>query len=123
VSNAYFSTNGALLGVEHLPPEVLGEENIEGATDVRIAEKLYCDIIAGKGTFIDLVKKPFMNHQYRPAVVQGVIEKALRDVGGMYKDAFSRLRVPDRLYSATMQFLKRNKCYVDYRAFRGKQAH
>lgn len=123
VSNAYFSTNNVLLGVEYLPPEVIGEEKLEETTDARIIEKLYRDILEGKGNFIDLVKRPFMRHQYGPAVVQGIVKRALRDVGGIYKDAFSRLRIPDRLYSVTMQFLKRNKCYVDYRPFRGNPAH
>jgi hypothetical protein len=32
-----------------------------------------------------------------------------------------RLRIPDRHYSVTIQFLKRNKCYLDFRPFRRKR--
>jgi hypothetical protein len=48
--------------------------------------------------------------------VRAVIQLALEE-SGMYRRAFGLLRVPSR-YSLTMQFLKRNNCYLDYRPFR-----
>jgi len=42
----------------------------------------------------------------------------LTESGGRYRDAFRTLKIPEGSYSAMMLFLKRNKCYLDYRPFR-----
>jgi hypothetical protein len=82
------------------------------------AERLYSQIMEGLGDFERLVRRPFMKHQFGSSVVREVIERALRDSGGKYRDAFSLLKIPDRRYAMTMQFLKRHNCYVDFRSFR-----
>jgi hypothetical protein len=43
---------------------------------------------------------------------------SLKDTNGKYRDAFILLRIPERRYATTMQFLKHYKCYMDFRPFR-----
>ena len=66
-------------------------------------------------------KKPFLQRQFNAALVRDVVRKALQDAGGNYRNAFIRLRIPDRRYALTMQFLKRNKCFLDFRPFRSSR--
>jgi hypothetical protein len=122
VAGSYYSTLGAIIKVQNLPPEVNRDEaGLDGSESVT-ANRLYREILEGKGSFENLVKAPFMSHQFGSSVVRGVIQKALRDSGGRYRDAFAQLRIPGSSYSVTMQFLKRNKCYLDFRLFRRAQS-
>ena len=75
-------------------------------------------MVEGRGTFEELVRVPFLNHQFGSSVVRGIVERALKDSGGKYREAFILLRIPDRNYSMIMQFLKRKNCYLDFRPFR-----
>jgi hypothetical protein len=91
---------------------------MEISSEAGVAGRLYIEIIEGRGTFEELVRAPFLNHEFGSSVVRGVLERALRESGGKYRDAFILLRIPDRYYSMTMQFLKRKNCYLDFRPFR-----
>jgi hypothetical protein len=82
------------------------------------AARLYRQILDGEGDFEELVKRPFRQRQYNAALVREVIKMALQEAGGKYRKAFRLLRIPEHRYAVTMQFLKRNKCYVDFRPFR-----
>ncbi len=118
VVGSYYSTTNASIGTEELPPEVRLEDiadlNLESST----ANRLYSEILEGKGSFDDLVKEPFLERKFGSSVVRGVIRRALKDAGGKYRDAFMRMRLSGGRYPVTMQFLKRNKCYLDFRPFR-----
>ncbi len=118
VSGSYFSTAATIIGPEELPAEVRGAFIGEVESEHKGAARLYLEILEGRGGFEDLVKKPFLRRQFTVSLVRGVIQNALKDSGGVYRSAFARLRIPDRQYAVTLQFLKHNKCYVDYRPFR-----
>ena len=118
VAGAYYSTTNSIIGPEELPPEVRREDAGESRLESTMASRLYRDILQGKGSFDDLVKRPFLERRLGSFVVRGVIQRALKDTGGKYRDAFMHLRIPYNRYPSVMQFLKRNKCYLDFRPFR-----
>jgi len=118
VVGAYYSTAETGLGVDDLPPEVRLGNIIPDGPELNAARELYREILQGKGSFESLVQEPFSQHQFGSSLVRAVIHLALEESGGMYRRAFSLLRVPESRYSLTMQFLKRNNCYLDYRPFR-----
>ena len=121
VSGSYYSTVSRAIGLDSLPPEVRWADMEDIRREPDEAARLYREILEGKGNFEDLVKKPFQQRQFNAAIVRDVIQRALRDAGGRYRTAFMRLRIPDQHYALTMQFLKRNKCYLDFRPFRGNR--
>jgi transcriptional regulator with GAF, ATPase, and Fis domain/tetratricopeptide (TPR) repeat protein len=118
VASAYYSTPGSIIGCTVLPPEVFPKNSQETPSDASIAEKIYCEILEGKGGFDDLLKAPFLKRQFGISVLQEVIQKSLMDANGFYREALKRLGVPHRSYSVTIQFLKRHRCYPDFRLYR-----
>jgi Nif-specific regulatory protein len=121
VARSYYSAKGIVLDVDELPPEVHPTDQAKFNQEAGSAARLYAKMAEGSGNFEELIRKPFLNHQLSVSMVRGVIERALKDSGGNYRDAFSRLNIPDREYSLTLRFLKRYTCFVDYRPFRRKQ--
>ncbi|MBP1609918.1 MAG: transcriptional regulator, NifA subfamily, Fis family, partial [Acidobacteria bacterium] len=118
VLEAYYSAKTSVIDADELPPEVYrgnAEESLPPPVD---AARIYSEILEGIGDFEHLVRTPFLQHQFGTPVVKGIIERALRDSGGRYREAFAKLRIPDRQYSVVMRFLKRNQCYLDFRPFR-----
>jgi Nif-specific regulatory protein len=122
VAEAFYSTTGIVIGAPDLPSEVSRGRISPSQFESDTAAGIYREILEGSGNFENLVRNPFSQHQFSSSVVRGVIQKALQDTGGRYRDALARLRIPDSRYSVTMQFLKRNKCYLDFRAFRRKSS-
>ncbi|HSW38669.1 MAG TPA: sigma-54-dependent Fis family transcriptional regulator, partial [Acidobacteriota bacterium] len=121
IAGAYYSTKGLVIGPRELPPEVHGEWRVDASVESFSAARTYQEIIEGRGTFAELVKEPFLKHQLSSSFVKEIIEMALRDSGGRYRDALFRLRIPDRRYAATIQLLKRHNCCPDFRQFRRKR--
>ena len=117
VTAAYYSSCGHIIEVGALPPEVR-IRNTPGMTANSVSDNLYRKITAGDGGFEDLVKKPYLNHCLEASVVRGVIRLALSDSSGVYRAAFTRLRIPKNRYASTMQFLKRHGCYLEFLPFR-----
>ena len=72
----------------------------------------------GKGTFEELVKKPFLKHRLGTSAVRQVIHLALTETGGRYRDALRLLKVPEQRYYVLMVFLKRHGCCLDFRRYR-----
>ncbi len=122
VSGAYYSTAGPMMDFESLPPEVHRDYLDMAGPESDLAARLYRDILEGKGNFQDLIKNPFLNHQFGASVIRGVVRRALVDDRGRYRDAFTRLKIPNRAYAVTMQFLKRHHCYLDFRPFRKERS-
>jgi len=120
IASAYYSTPGSLIGRAVLPPEVFHKDADETPSDAAIAEKIYREVLEGKNGFDDLIKAPFLKRQFGTSVLQEIIRKSLRDTSGVYRAALKRLQVPHRSYSVTIQFLKRHRCYLDFRPFRHK---
>jgi Nif-specific regulatory protein len=124
IAGSYYSTTATNIGPEDLPPEVRYEDAGEIVSESNTAGRIYREILEGKGSFESLVKEPFLEHQFGSSIVRSVVQRALKDTAGKYRDSFIRLKIPDHRYSAMIQFLKRNKCYLDFRPFRrsrGKQ--
>ena len=118
VESTYYTTAGSIIGASQLPLEYRRINSREVGSESIIAERIYSEITGGKANFESLVKKPFLKHKFGSRVVRVVIEKALKATGGIYKNAFECLGIPESKYSVTMQFLKRHGCYLDYRPFR-----
>jgi transcriptional regulator with GAF, ATPase, and Fis domain len=118
VSNAYYSAKGNLIRPDELPSEVHRANSPESASESEAAGLLYLEIVKGKGDFEELVKGPFLRHDLGASLVREVVGRALKDSGGKYSEAFALLGIPDHRYSLIMRFLKRNRCYLDYRPFR-----
>ena len=117
VASAYYSSSGYIIEAATLPQEVFtgnAGETVSNPT----AGDLYSRILAGDGGFEDLVKKPYLARCFETTVVRGVIRQALSESSGVYRNAFARLRIPKSRYAATMQFLKRHRCYLDFLPFR-----
>ena len=119
VVSSYYSTAKKSLGIDDLPPEVRRGKAVPVGPELIAAAGIYREILEGRGNFESLVQKPFLEHQFDSSFVRAIIQRALEDSGGVYMRAFLLLRIPESRYSVTMQFLKRNNCYLDFRPFRG----
>ena len=117
VASAYYSSSGFVIEAGALPVEVRVRNTAEMALD-SAADNLYRRILEGEGGFDDLVKKPYLARCLDASVVRGVIHRTLLDSSGIYRDALARLRIPKNRYSATIQFLKRHRCYLEFLPFR-----
>jgi Nif-specific regulatory protein len=119
VEGSYYSTPGEIIEIGHLPAVV---RDGEGETALRepapAAWQVFKRIRDGQGRFDDLVKTPFLERQIGSGQVRQVIHLALAEAGGRYRDAFRLLGIPAREYAIMIQFLKRNKCYLDFRPYR-----
>ncbi len=90
----------------------------ENSDDKRVADIIIKKIEKEDVCFDEIVKKPFVNREISRGVVRAVISLALAGTAGRYKDALSRLGVPEKLYASTLVFLKRHGCYINYKQFR-----
>ena len=117
VMTAYYMSYDHIIEAGALPREVR-IRSAAGSAANPAADNLYRKILAGGGGFEDLVKKPYLARRIEASVVRGVIRLALTDSSGVYRNAFALLRMPKNQYAATMQFLKRHDCYLDFLPFR-----
>ena len=111
-----------VIEVENLHPDVRDARSV-GNPDALEGESgvaLYAAITSGEGDFDTLVRIPYLKRKLSARSVRGLIEVALRFSNGRYRDAFQKLGIPGRRYSATLNFLKRHSCYLDFKPFRGK---
>jgi transcriptional regulator with GAF, ATPase, and Fis domain len=120
VASSYYSTIGAMIEIKELPSEIRRESLDDDISESISAGRIYREIQETRGNFEDLIKNPFSKHKLSVSVLREIIRLALKDSGGRYREAFARLGVAEKRYSITMQFLKRNKCYLDFRPFRRK---
>jgi DNA-binding NtrC family response regulator/tetratricopeptide (TPR) repeat protein len=117
VTAAYYYAASDVIDVRALPPEVRLGDAAGGSPDAD-ADRLYGGILAGDGSFDELVKRPYLRRAHEASVVRGVVRRALADSSGVYRDAFARLGIPRDQYAATMQFLKRHRCHLEFLPFR-----
>jgi Nif-specific regulatory protein len=119
VEGSYYSTPGEIIEIGHLPAVVRdGEGETALWEPAPAAWQVFKRIRDGQGRFDDLVKTPFLERQIGSGQVRQVIHLALAEAGGRYRDAFRLLGIPAREYAIMIQFLKRNKCYLDFRPYR-----
>ncbi len=122
VEGSYYSTHGSIIDVEHLPTEVREGSGVGTMSEPDPAVwQIYRSIRDGHGGFDRLVKSPFLRRRIGSAQVRQVIHLALAEAEGRYRDAFRLLGLPEREYATMIQFLKRNDCYLDFRAYRKGQ--
>lgn len=120
IAEAYYSAKGLIIDLSELPEGISRPRNFEYNAENELGDRLYNEIIGGRGDFEDIVRLPFCSRQFGAPVVRKVIERALLQTKGRYREAFSLLKIPEKRYSVCIQFLKRNKCYIDFRPFRKK---
>ena len=118
VAGSYYAAAGRTIDVGDLPPEIRLDGFEAENSGPGIAARLYREILDGKGSFEDRIKDPFLRHEFGSSVVREVLKRALKDAGGLYRGALTRLGIPERRYASTMQFLKRHRCYLDFRLYR-----
>jgi Nif-specific regulatory protein len=119
VEGSYYSTPGDIIEIGHLPAVVRdGEGEAASWEPAPAVWQVFKRIRDGQGRFDDLVKTPFLERQIGSGQVRQVIHLALAETGGRYRDAFRLLGIPAREYAIVIQFLKRNRCYLDFRPYR-----
>jgi len=121
VQNGFYSCRENIIGVANLPSEVReAQPHHKEANSVASGKALeiYSNICDGTGGFVELVIEPLRHAQIGPATVRQIIQLALQESRGKYRQAFRLLGIPDKNYHMTMAFLKRKKCYVDFHPFR-----
>jgi len=120
VESCYYLARDRIIDVRDLPAEMQNHEKKDKAKsgpDAR-ARLIWKQIRRGTGTFHDSVKTPFIERKIDASIVRRVIHRALLESKGKYRDAFRILGVPAPEYPSLIQFLKRNGCYLDFRAYR-----
>jgi len=120
VQAAYYLAPGRMIQEENLPVEVRDWDQAGDAGPDNEASPLqiYRAMVQGKGTFEELVKKPFLTRRLGIPTVRQIIHLALTETGGRYREALRLLKVPDHAYYAMMVFLKRQGCCLDFRRYR-----
>jgi DNA-binding NtrC family response regulator/tetratricopeptide (TPR) repeat protein len=113
---AYYSSEGSSIQLRDLPEE-FAESKAEDVQQAR-TESVIEAIQEGAGNFEDIVKAPFLKHEFGRDVLRDVVRVFLRQAKGNYRRAFRLMRVAERDYAVTIQFLKRHGCFVDFRPFR-----
>lgn len=121
VLGCYYTAKGSVIELQDLPQQVRSSERAAASREEsgeHSAEEIYQNILRGEGNFADLVRQPFLQRQFGKGVVRQIIRRALVDSRGRYRKALRLLGIPDETYRVTIQFLKRNDCYLDFRPFR-----
>lgn len=70
--------------------------------------------------FWDSIARPFADHQITRHHVERAIHKGLRETEGSYRRLVRHFNLPDHDYKRFMDFLRRNRCNIDYRQYRRK---
>ncbi len=116
VQSAYYCALSSTITLQDLPCEFREVEAME--LDDNSAASIIELLRNRKGNFEELVKTPFIRHEFGVSVLREIIRAFLRDAKGRYRLAFRAMQVPERDYSVTIQFLKRHRGYLDFRLFR-----
>jgi two-component system response regulator PilR (NtrC family) len=70
--------------------------------------------------FWESVARPYADRLITKRQVEGVIRRALAATGGNYRQVVRLFNMPDSDYKRFMDFLRRHRCNVDFRPYRGK---
>jgi transcriptional regulator with PAS, ATPase and Fis domain len=71
-------------------------------------EQIWNELKAGK-TFWEVVKKPYLDRELNRSQAKSLIEKALIEAGGKYKDSLKIFNLEDKEYNNFMRFLHANR--------------
>ena len=107
VESAYYVSEGETIGAEHLdlPTDTLVHEPVE-------------EIIVDD--FWQSVARPFAQRLITKRQVESVVRRGLAETGGNYRKIVRLFKMPDSDYKRFMDFLRRHRCNVDFRPYRGK---
>jgi Nif-specific regulatory protein len=120
IESSYYLAPSNIIEVPHLQPELRGTLASQPAEATRVRE-IYELLREGRDTFEEAVKRPFLKRILTRETVKDILRLALIEAAGKYREAFRLLRIPDANYSVMMLFLKRHRCYLDFRPFRNRQ--
>ena len=118
VQQAFYCTQGDTIEAQALPPEICGSGGFEASAFEPGGRAIYQAIRSGRANFETGLKRPFLKREISSGILRTALSLALADAIGRYKEAFSLLGILPREYAATMVFLKRHKCYLDFRPYR-----
>jgi transcriptional regulator with PAS, ATPase and Fis domain len=117
VLSGYYSSAASIIDVDHLPKRILQDK--KGERVDKEMQDLFFMIKNGKIKF-ENVQSDFIKGEINIKQLRQIIHLALFESGGFYQVAFSKLHISSKKYAAMLQFLKRNKCYIDFRKYRSK---
>jgi transcriptional regulator with GAF, ATPase, and Fis domain/Tfp pilus assembly protein PilF len=127
VERAVVMAEGGEIAVADLPPAIVGRSPARSSAgeiqaDSPAAETPRVDLwttVVDKGEdFWTGVRDPFANHDLTRSDVIALVSRGLMKTGGKYKDVARLLGIPDAEYKRFMDFLRQNRCRVDFRPFR-----
>jgi transcriptional regulator with PAS, ATPase and Fis domain len=82
------------------------------------AETMHREMVGLRGTFWDIVHKPFMEHDLTRADLKQLLEIGLRETQGNYRLLIELYNVAPTEYKRFMSFLRAHGCRVPFQNFR-----
>jgi transcriptional regulator with GAF, ATPase, and Fis domain len=107
VESAVYTTEGNTIEDSHI---VFPENMPPGMTEE----------IVQVDNFWESVARPFADRLITRNHVESVVRRGLAKTGGSYRRLLQLFNMPDTDYKRFMDFLRRNRCNVDYRQYRKK---
>jgi hypothetical protein len=71
-------------------------------------------------SFWTAVRDPFQAHDLTRDDVRALLDRGLADTGGSYRDLARRLGLAEDDYKRLMDFLRQNRCKLDFRPYRAR---
>jgi len=127
VERAVVMAEGSEISVADLPPAIVGRGPAQIASSDSAAHALTIDptrvdlwgMVVDEGEdFWTAVRDPFANHDFTRSDVIALVSRGLMKTGGKYKEVARLFGVADAEYKRFMDFLRQNRCRVDFRPFR-----
>ncbi|MEM7245258.1 MAG: sigma 54-interacting transcriptional regulator [Acidobacteriota bacterium] len=129
VERAVVLASGERVESGDLPPSVVGRgperAMASGEAEPAAAEAgnsvesgLFERIVGGGEDFWAVVHEPFRAHDLTRDDIRALVSRALAETAGSYKEATRLLGIEERRYKKFMDFLRQNRCHVDFRPFR-----
>jgi len=89
---------------------MINQNNFEKSFDQTYEklEQIWDELKTGK-TFWEVVKKPYLDRELNRSEAKSLIEKALIEAGGKYKDSLKIFNLEDKEYNNFMRFLHANR--------------
>lgn len=82
------------------------------------AETLHQAMVVDRGSFWEVVHKPFMAHDLTRADLRQVLEIGLRETQGSYRILIERYNIAPADYKRFMSFLRAHDCRLPFQPFR-----
>ncbi len=105
IESAFYSTDG----------DVIDSEVLDLPADTFAAEPSETFVV---DNFWDSVARPYTSRLITRDQVRDVIRRGLIETGGSYRKVVRLFNLPETDYKRFMDFLRRHRCNVDFRAYR-----